>query len=116
MARVLLVDDDPDQLDLRSRIVSHHGHTVWIAGTAQEAERAFLENTPDAVVMDLRIPDLANGLALIRTFRASPAFGGRILVLSGFPNDLRGTAEESLVDHVLTKPTRTEVLLGLLAA
>ncbi|MEO8026460.1 MAG: response regulator [Bryobacteraceae bacterium] len=115
MARVLLIDDDADQLDLRKLILEHHGHTILSAATPAVAESLFREDPPDAVVMDLRLPEAADGLRLIRQFRGSPAFRGRLFVPSGFPTDLAGTAEEALVDAVLAKPFRSENLVALLS-
>lgn len=111
MARVLLIDDDADQLEMRKLIFEHQGHAVAAASSVDEAERSFREGPPDCILMDLRVPKAKDGFALIRGFRASPGFTGRILVLSGFPSDILGTPEASLVDEVLTKPVRSDVLL-----
>ena len=37
MATVLLVEDDPDQLDLRRELLEHAGHTVFPASSAAAA-------------------------------------------------------------------------------
>ncbi len=116
MARVLLIDDDRDQLEIRALIFTHHGHVVDAASNAVDAIRIFQEAQPDCVVMDLRIPILADGLRLIRAFRGTPAFAGRILVLSGFPADLDGTPEASMIDEILAKPVRSDILLRLVKA
>ena len=113
MARVLLIDDDRDQLDLRKLIFEHHGHVVSVAFNVEQAETAFHSHAPDCIVMDLRLPKAEDGLALIRAFRGACGFRGRILVLSGFPSDICGTPDESLADRVLTKPVRSDVLLAL---
>ena len=114
MARVLLVDDDGDQLEIRKLICVHHGYIVEAASSIEEAANSFQKDPPDCIVMDLRLPKAEDGLALIRGFRASPRFTGRILVLSGFPGDIRGTPEAALVDAVLTKPVRSDALLRLI--
>jgi DNA-binding response OmpR family regulator len=108
MARVLLVDDDTAALDLRKRIFEQRGHAVTVASSASSA---FLADPPESVILDLRLPDAEDGIALIREFRAaSPAV--KIVVLCGWRADLDGRPEAALVDLILSKPVRSEVLLS----
>jgi DNA-binding response OmpR family regulator len=110
MARVLLVDDDLDALEIRKRIFEHHGHQVIAAPTPVGARERFHAQSPDSVILDLRVPDLEDGLALIREFRAASR-GVKIVVLAGWAADLDGRSESALVDVILAKPVRSEVLL-----
>jgi DNA-binding response OmpR family regulator len=111
MSRVLLVDDDADALELRKLIFENHGHRVLAARNAAGAREQFCAEPPESVILDLRLPDAEDGLALIREFRAaSPAL--KIVVLSGWCTDLDGRTEGSLVDLTLSKPVRSEVLLN----
>ena len=96
MARVRLIDDDESQLEMRKLIFEQAGHTVVDSGAV------------DAIVMDLYIPSLEEGLRAIREFSGT---GARICVFSGFALALKGRPEEKLVHKILTKPSRTEVLL-----
>jgi DNA-binding response OmpR family regulator len=109
MARVLLVDDDADALELRKLILESHGHEVRCAQTAGSAREQF--RPEQVVVLDLRIPDAEDGLALIREFKAA-----RIIVLTGAPADLNDREERKLVAAVLTKPARSEQLLAAITA
>lgn len=114
MRNILLVDDDRDQLVVRQLILERSGHKVTAAADAAQARAAFTSTHPDTVIMDLRVPNAADGLKLIRELHAeSPAT--EILVLSGAPQDIAGTPEESMVRHVLAKPVRSQKLLGWLA-
>lgn len=74
----------------------------------------FAESNPEIVVLDLRLPEAAAGLALIREFR-SAAPEVRIIVLSGWPLDLEGTPEAQMVNLVLAKPMRTAELVSALS-
>ncbi len=70
--------------------------------------------SPDLVLMDLRIPTLADGLAMIRSIKGErPA--PKLVVLSGAAQELRGTPEEALVDAILEKPCPTGKLLRTIA-
>jgi len=115
MARVLLVDDDADALEIRQQIFEHDGHSVFVASNVGSAREQFQAQTPDSVVLDLRLPDPEDGLALIREFRAAaPAV--RIVVLAGWRADLEGRIESEMVDMILAKPVRSEVVLGAIRA
>ena len=110
MSRVLLVDDDTDALELRKLIFEHHGHAVIAVNSAAGARRQFHAAPPESVILDLRLPDAADGLALIREFRASSP-QVKIVVVSGWRADLDGRTEGDLVDVILAKPVRSEILL-----
>ncbi|MCX6608424.1 MAG: response regulator [Acidobacteria bacterium] len=111
MPTLLLVEDDPDQLEIRSLILSQAGHEVFGAPTCAEALHLARLHQPTLVVMDLRLPRSADGLALIADLRKlSPS--PRIVVLSGWTADL-STAPD--VDAVLAKPVHTPELIKLVA-
>lgn len=107
MARVLLVDDDRAGLEFRRLIFEQAGHEVATATSPQEA---LAEPAPDAVILDLYLPELGDGLALIRDLRAA-APRARIIVLSGRVEDLSGHPERELVDRIFLKPAPSAKLL-----
>jgi DNA-binding response OmpR family regulator len=115
MSRVLLVDDDAPALELRKLILEREGHDVSIATTPAAARKLFTETPPDTVVLDLRLPDAADGLSLIRAFRAAfPSV--QIIALCGWPPDLENTPEAQMVNLVLSKPIRTATLVSVISA
>lgn len=114
MARLLLVDDDPDQLEVRRLLLEQAGHQVSTAESAAVAIGLFLAQTPEIVVMDLRLPHTRDGLALIRRLRSESA-ATRIMVLSGWAADLANLPEEQMADQVLTKPVRSQQLVQFIA-
>jgi CheY-like chemotaxis protein len=114
MARVLLVDDDPDQLEMRCMLFQQAGHEVYTAMDAGTALELFCRAAPQLVVTDLCLPKAEDGLALIRAMRQR-ATGVRIVVLSGWTSDLEHLPETGLVDAIIGKPARTSGLLALAA-
>ena len=107
MATVLLVEDDPDQLDLRRLILEAAGHTVLPASSPREALAHI--TTAQVAVLDLRIPKLEDGLNLIQQLQErTPAM--KLIVLSGWTRDLK-----IKVDKVLEKPVKTKALLQHIA-
>ena len=69
MVRILVVEDDDAIRRTLSRGLMEHGATVTAAANAVEAIKALPVDRPDAVMLDLGLPDLdgADVLALIRT-------------------------------------------------
>ncbi len=113
MAKILVVDDDAEQLRLRSLILTKRGHEVTVASSRDEALAACADLSPRCVLMDLRLPSAVDGLALIRDIkRAMPET--EVFVLTGWAEDLEGRAERAMVSEVFTKPVRTERLLAAL--
>jgi len=109
MARILLVDDEKDQLELRSQILQHKGHTVSEAGSCEEALAQAREFDPDIVLTDLLLPRVADGEAMIRALRERcPKV--RVVILSGYSGQIDVPAEA-----VLRKPVRAEKLFATIA-
>ena len=72
MPRILIVDDDVSVSDTFSRILRLEGHEVWAAVSGEEGLRLAQRHTPDAIILDLRMP-VASGLHILRAIRALPA-------------------------------------------
>lgn len=104
--RVLVVDDDAAGLEIRRLILERQGFEVAVAADAASARALFCAQRPDVIVMDLRLPEIADGLALIREFQ-----GSRIVVLCGNRGDLDGREEAGMVAAIVGKPVRSEELL-----
>jgi two-component system response regulator PilR (NtrC family) len=63
-ARVLIVDDEPDLVELVALTVSRMGLQSASAGTVRDAQRAVLAESFDLVLCDMRLPD-GNGVDLV---------------------------------------------------
>jgi two-component system, NtrC family, response regulator PilR len=63
-ARVLIVDDEPDLVELVALTLSRMGLASASAGNLHEAQRILLTETFDLVLCDMRLPD-GNGLDLL---------------------------------------------------
>jgi DNA-binding response OmpR family regulator len=57
MARVLVVEDDDQVAELLEEVLGRAGHDVRAAGGAEEGIRWFHRYQPDAVIMDISLPD-----------------------------------------------------------
>ena len=68
---ILVIDDDPDALELLHMILESCGATVLTASSTLHARGYLHTVTPDVIVCDLALPR-EDGLAFMRGVRASP--------------------------------------------
>ena len=120
MSRILVADDDPDQLVVSKILLEAMGHEVVVAECPSEALRELERSAPGMVIMDLRFPNAAGqpdsreGMALIRGIREA-GYRLPVVVLSGWPADLYGEPEERMVSRIMVKPVGIPVLLKMVA-
>ena len=112
--RVLLVEDDVDQLAMLSEIVSSAGAEVDAVTSAHAAIRVFAQRIPDVIVSDISMPD-CDGYHLLRMVRArSRQHGGATpaiaLTRAATPADQTRALLASYQLH-LTKPIRSIELI-----
>lgn len=62
---VLVVEDDPDQLTIRSMLLRQHGFSVVEAATVESALSVARLQCPDSAILDLRLPTVKEGLRLL---------------------------------------------------
>ena len=104
MTRILVVEDDLDQLEIRRQILEQAGYEVASAQSADEAV-SKLEGCR-ILLMDLRVPTAEDGMQLIRAASTSAS----IILLSG------AEPEAILpVDEFLRKPFSSKKLLETVA-
>src|SRR5215470_19834618 len=66
--RVLVVDDEPSLAELLSSVLRYEGWSVKTAGNGADAVRSAREFRPDAVVLDIMLPDF-DGVEAMRRMR-----------------------------------------------
>lgn len=57
MKKILIVDDDPDLLDVMQIYLSTYGYKVIVADTCDDGLRTFYDEKPDLVVLDINVHD-----------------------------------------------------------
>jgi len=72
MARVLIVDDVRETVELISMAVSHLGHQPIGTHSAEAAMDQLQQDTPDLILMDFMMPG-RDGLETLRDIRSLPA-------------------------------------------
>ncbi len=82
-ATVLVIDNEPDQVDIMSQIIANLGHKVVTAVSGADALAAMESNKVDIVFLDLIMPDMDGTELCERIKSANPeavvfAFSGHV--------------------------------------
>ncbi len=107
MARILIIEDDPDLSDLMAVTLRPAGHDVLTAGDGAEGLCALGTFAPDLLVIDIMLPDIV-GLSLCERVRSTSLPGERripILITSACDErDAGPLATAAGADAFLPKP------------
>ena len=87
MANILLVDDDPDLIEMNRTVLTQRGHTVSTAYSAAEARILAQASLPDVAVLDVMMEEKTIGFQLARELHAlSP--GMLLIMVSGIRKEM----------------------------
>lgn len=110
---VVVVDDDEDVIDMVSLVLSVGGYRVLPANSGAALWKLIDNDPPDAVMLDIMMDSLTEGLNLCAELRRHPGLTGIPVILMssieqdlGFPLDTAG-----LADCYLEKPLDPDELL-----
>jgi CheY-like chemotaxis protein len=120
MAKVLVVDDDPDFVKVTSKVLQTAGHEVVTAANGAKALQTMRQENPDAVLLDIMMSYILDGLDVSRTMAEDPDLKEIPVIMVTSLTGVRGsgmfpTDEYVPVDEWLTKPVEPEVLLERVA-
>jgi len=102
MERILLVEDNPQIMEINTEFLRDCGYEIHQAASAEECRRKLIEITPNLVIMDIMLPD-GDGFSLCDEIRMNSRVP--ILFLSAkTSNDDIIVALRKGGDDYLTKP------------
>lgn len=113
MARILIVEDNPANLELAAYLLGAAGHQTFAARDGDEGLRAVADLRPDVVLCDLQMPKV-DGYELLRRLRADPRVGATpVVAITAFsmPGD-RERALQAGFDGYLSKPIEPETFVA----
>jgi CheY-like chemotaxis protein len=114
---VLIVEDNPLNLELARDILEANGYTVLTAVSAAACTDVLAEHWPDLILMDVQLPG-KDGLTLVRELRAEPQTRD-LLIVALSAHAMTGDSERALAagcDAYLPKPIQTRLLAQQVAA
>jgi CheY-like chemotaxis protein len=102
MARILLINDEPDLLQVCKMVLESEGHAVDMTTDTSRAVELAAKGA-DIVLLDIVMPG-ATGEAVLRTLRESPATKETpVVIMSALP-DAKERAEAMGANGVIGKP------------
>jgi two-component system response regulator MprA len=112
---VLVVDDDPDLVDIIGYSLRKDGNQVITAASGEEALELVAKNPPDLVILDVMLPSL-DGLEVCRRLRATrPTLPILMLTAKGrIPDRVAGL--DAGADDYLIKPFALDELQARIRA
>jgi two-component system response regulator MprA len=113
--RILVVDDDLAVRRSIDRALRLEGYEVDTVASGGEALEAVASNSPDALVLDLQLPDL-DGLAVCRRIREAGDDIPILMLTARHGIDDRVQGLDAGADDYLVKPFALEELLARLRA
>jgi CheY-like chemotaxis protein len=116
MARVLIVDDDPDFVEATRLVLESAGYDVQSAVDAADGLRRVAAYHPDLVILDVIMDSVLDGLFVSREMADDPEKQGiPILMVTSIANTdyaaLFPTDEYIHIDAFESKPIAPQVLL-----
>ena len=111
--KILLVDDEPDILEIISYSLESAGYKIYKANNGLEAIKIAKKIIPDLIIMDLMMPHM-NGIDACDAIRKSDNLNDVIITfLSARGEDFSKIAGfEAGADDYITKPIKPKVLLS----
>ena len=108
-AKVLLVDDEKDFLDIMTERMAARGIDVSTAGSAEEALKMVESGAYDAVIMDLMMPEM-DGFQALKLFKTSRPALSIILLTANVPQETCLEAIKLGAMDVIEKPADLNLL------
>lgn len=116
MTRILVVDDDPDFVEITTTILEGNGYETVTAANGTAALEAMRLQKPDLVLLDIMMTTVLDGLSVSQEMQDDPELRDIPLIMvssitdtqhaSAFPTD-----EYVHMDAWITKPIRPDDLL-----
>jgi DNA-binding response OmpR family regulator len=103
MSRVLVVDDEPDAVELLTEFLTAKGYEVIAASNGEEALRRLQEDRPHLILLDVRMPKM-DGLEVLRRAREIDQAVGIIMVTAVHEEETGRRALQMGAFDYITKP------------
>ena len=117
MAKILIVEDNPDNMSLVVFLLQSAGHTVLTAMDAEAGLTLARDEQPNLILMDIQLPgmDGLEATALLKldeATRAIPVIALTALAMKGDEERIRAAG----CDGYIAKPMRYQEFLATVAA
>ncbi|HWZ34877.1 MAG TPA: response regulator transcription factor [Mucilaginibacter sp.] len=115
--KILIVDDEPDILELIEYNLKKEGYQVFLARNGQEAVTEAKRSLPDLIVLDIMMPKM-DGIEACRIMRTMPEFKNTFMVfLTARSEEYSEIAGFNVgADDYIAKPIKPRALVSRINA
>lgn len=117
MARILIIEDNPANIELMSFLLGAYGHTPLSAADGPRGVAAARSERPDLIACDVNLPGM-DGFAVLAALKAEPSLSG-VPILAVTALAMAGDREKVLAagfDGYISKPIEPESFVAELEA
>ncbi len=113
MARVLVIDDEPDAVRLIAKVLSGRGHVVPTARDGASALTRVKQEPPDVILLDNDLPKI-DGAEVCRRIKLDPVTGRiPIVMMTSSYIDIYDVGAPGGPDAFIVRPFAREVLANV---
>lgn len=111
--RILIVDDNPANVDILETRLGVHGYDVLTAPDGEEAVKVAREAVPDLILLDIMMPKM-NGIEVCRNLKSDPSLPFMPIILITAKSDSTDVVAglEAGAEEYLTKPVDQQALVA----
>lgn len=91
MAKILLIEDEHAMRQMYATMLKTDGHEVLEAEQGMDGYTQAINNKPDLVFLDFRLPD-TNGLAILKMLTKNKDFNSPVIILTNYAGDVDADA------------------------
>src|SRR5690606_19918736 len=115
--RILLVDDEPDILEIVGYNLSQEGYQIFTAANGKEAVAKAKKELPHLIIMDVMMPEM-DGMETTETIRKIPELANVIITfLTARSEEYSQVAGfEAGADDYISKPIKPKLLVSKVKA
>jgi len=113
MAKIAIIDDDPDILDASSIVLTSKGYEVITASNPDDGYKIVKENMPDLIILDVMMNEPDDGFFLAQRFKKEK-FNIPVIMYTSVSKTIGmdfGINEMVPVDDFVEKPISPEELI-----
>ena len=116
MAKILIIEDNPDNMKLAMFLLQSAGHSVLSAADAESGMTLARDQRPDLILMDIQLPGIDGLEAIVllkrdEATRAIPVIALTALAMKGDEERMRAAG----CDGYIAKPMRYKEFLATVA-
>ena len=111
--KILLVDDEPDILEIVGYNLKNEGYQVYTANNGLEALKSAKKITPNLILLDIMMPEM-DGIETCEKIRAIKSLENTLIAFLTARNEYYSQVAgfDAGADDYITKPIKPKVLIG----